>query len=113
MHKSHELSGYCPKSHESLPWPFYIQYIDPDSHTIRSYYPDFLFQKQDGTYVIVEVKDDNKIDDPVVQAKQAFAEQMVTASDMSYKMIKGSDAISGNYDSLFGDTRQSEQIKIN
>ncbi len=45
---------------------FYIQYIDPESHTVRSYYPDFLFQREDGTYVIVEVKQDNKIDDSVV-----------------------------------------------
>ncbi len=92
---------------------FYIQYIDPDSHTIRSYYPDFLFQKQDGTYVIVEVKGDNKIDDPVVKAKQAFAEQMATASGMTYEMIKGSDANSGNYDFLFGDTTVPKQNEIN
>jgi type III restriction enzyme len=24
---------------------FFIQYIDPDSHTVRSYYPDFLFER--------------------------------------------------------------------
>ena len=39
---------------------FFIQYIDPDSHTVRSYYPDFIFQREesDGSlkYVIVEVK---------------------------------------------------------
>jgi hypothetical protein len=34
----------------------------------------------DGTWVIVEVKGDNKIEDPVVLAKQAFAEQMAVAS---------------------------------
>jgi len=28
--------------------------------------PDFLLQKDDGAYVIVEVKGDNMIDDPVV-----------------------------------------------
>lgn len=92
---------------------FYIQYIDPDSQTIRSYYPDFLFQKQDGTYVIVEVKGDNKIDDPVVKAKQTFAEKMATASGMTYEMIKGSDANSGNYDFLFGDTTVPKQNEIN
>ena len=55
---------------------FFIQYIDPDSRMVRSYYPDFLFEKDDGTYVIVEVKGDNMIDDPVFQAKKAYAEQM-------------------------------------
>lgn len=80
---------------------FYVQYIDPDSHTIRSYYPDFLIKKDDGSYVIIEVKGDNKIDDPVVLAKQAFAQQMASASNMTYKMIKGSDAGNGRYGELF------------
>ena len=26
---------------------FFIQYIDPDSHTVRSYYPDFIFQREE------------------------------------------------------------------
>lgn len=79
---------------------FYIQYIDPDSHTIRSYYPDFIFQKDDGTYVIVEVKGDNMIDDPVVRAKKEFAEQMAVQSGMVYHIIKGSDASGGRYQEL-------------
>jgi hypothetical protein len=80
---------------------FFIQYIDPESHTIRSYYPDFLMQKTDDTYIIVEVKGDNKIEDPVVLAKKAFAEQLAEASKISYQVIKGSDAGSGRYSSLF------------
>lgn len=76
---------------------FYIQYIDPESHTVRSYYPDFLLQKDDGTYVIVEVKGDNMIDDPVVQAKKEFAKQIATASGMEYQTIKGSDATNRHY----------------
>ena len=91
---------------------FFIQYIDPDSHTVRSYYPDFLFQKPDGTYVIVEVKGDNKIDDPVVLAKSHFAEQMATASRMTYKMIKGSDANAGRYGLLFNGEDQPEQMPM-
>jgi type III restriction enzyme len=79
---------------------FYIQYIDPDSHAIRSYYPDFLFQKDDKSYVIVEVKGDNLIDDPVVQAKKEFAEQMAVASGMTYRIIKGSEAKAGQYSQL-------------
>lgn len=79
---------------------FFIQYIDPDSHTIRSYYPDFLFEKEDGTMVIVEVKGDNRIDEPVVQAKKEAAEQVAIASGMTYRMIKGSDAAKGVYQEL-------------
>jgi len=79
---------------------FFIQYIDPDSHAIRSYYPDFLFQKDDNTYVIVEVKGDNKIDDPVVQAKKEFAERMAIENGMTYRIIKGSEAAAGQYSQL-------------
>ncbi|NJM00706.1 MAG: type III restriction endonuclease [Synechococcaceae cyanobacterium SM2_3_2] len=79
---------------------FYIQYIDPDSHTVRSYYPDFLFQKEDGSYVIVEVKGDNMIEDPVVLAKKQFAEQVAVASGMTYQVIKGSEAGAGSYSFL-------------
>lgn len=94
---------------------FYVQYIDPDSHTIRSYYPDFIFRKEDGSYVIVEVKGDNKIDDPVVQAKKQFAEQMATASGMTYQVIKGTDASARNYHALLSEnvgspTHQSSMI---
>lgn len=76
---------------------FYIQYIDPESHTVRSYYPDFLLQKEDGMYVIVEVKGDNMIDDPIVLAKKEFAKQIATASGMEYQTIKGSDAMNRQY----------------
>ncbi|MGK7933502.1 MAG: TnsA endonuclease N-terminal domain-containing protein [Microcystaceae cyanobacterium] len=79
---------------------FYIQYIDPDSLTLRSYYPDFLIQKDDNTYIIVEVKGDNMIDDPIVQAKKEFTEQMAIASGMTYRIIKGSDASGGKYQSV-------------
>jgi hypothetical protein len=79
---------------------FYIQYIDPDSHAIRSYYPDFLIQKDDNTYIIVEVKGDNLIEDPIVQAKKEFAHQMADASGMTYQIIKGSDANAGRYSEI-------------
>jgi hypothetical protein len=35
---------------------FFVSYIDPEFHALRSYYPDFLIEKEDGRYVIVEVK---------------------------------------------------------
>lgn len=83
---------------------FFIQYIDPESRTVRSYYPDFLFIREelDGTekYVIVEVKGDNMVDDAVVQAKKEFASQVAVASGMEYRIIKGSDADKHGYREL-------------
>ena len=79
---------------------FYIQYIDPESHAVRRYYPDFLMRKDDDSWVIVEVKGDNKIDDDIVQAKAAAARQMASASQMSYKIIKGSTANEKRYQAL-------------
>jgi type III restriction enzyme len=76
---------------------FFIQYIDPDSHTVRSYYADFLFERQDGVFVIVEVKADNQIEDAIVQAKMEFAQQIAVASGMEYRMIKASDANDRRY----------------
>ncbi|MBN2006927.1 MAG: hypothetical protein JXA21_26470 [Anaerolineae bacterium] len=64
---------------------FYVQYIAPD----------FLVQKDDSSYVIIEVKGDNLIDAPVVLAKKVSAEQMAAASGMTYEMIKGNDANAG------------------
>lgn len=80
---------------------FFIQYIDPDSRTVRSYYPDFIFQREepDGSlkYVIVEVKADNQIEDAVVQAKKDFAQQIAVASGMEYRILASTDADSRNY----------------
>jgi hypothetical protein len=80
---------------------FFIQYIDPDSRTVRSYYPDFIFQREepDGSlkYVIVEVKADNQIEDAVVQAKKDFAQQIAVASGMEYQIIKSTDADKRKY----------------
>ncbi len=81
---------------------FFVQYIDPESHTIRSYYPDFLLLGTDGTYTIVEVKGDNKIDAPVVLAKQRYAEELAGASGMSYRIIKGTDASAGRTELVLG-----------
>ncbi|WLA75042.1 DEAD/DEAH box helicase family protein [Bradyrhizobium diazoefficiens] len=80
---------------------FFIQYIDPDSRTVRSYYPDFIFQREepDGSlkYVIVEVKADNQIEDAVVQAKKDFAQQIAVASGMEYRILKSTDADNRHY----------------
>lgn len=69
---------------------FVINYIDPESNTVRSYYPDFLIQKTDGSYIIIEVKGDHMIDDAVVQAKKEYARQIAAASAMEYVIVPGS-----------------------
>ena len=68
---------------------FLINYIDPESNAVRSYYPDFLVQKEDGSYIIIEVKGENKIDDAVVLAKKEYAQQIATASSMDYVIVPG------------------------
>jgi hypothetical protein len=55
----------------------------------------FLVQLKDDTYVIVEVKGDNMIEDEVVRAKSDYAYQIAVASKMTYDIIKGSDAMQG------------------
>lgn len=67
-----------------------IHYYDPESGRIRQYYPDFLAKMADGSYQLIEVKGDNKIDDAVVQAKKTAAEEMAVASGVRYLMYAGS-----------------------
>ncbi len=74
----------------------YISYIDPETNTLRHYYPDFIVKLNDDTYEIIEVKGDNKIEDAVVIAKAEAANLMATESKMKYKMLKSSDIVSGN-----------------
>lgn len=71
---------------------FVINYIDPESNTVRSYYPDFLVQKEDGSYIIIEVKGENKIDDAVVLAKKEYAQQIAYANSMDYIIVPGKQA---------------------
>lgn len=71
---------------------FVINYIDPESNTVRSYYPDFLVQKEDGSYVIIEVKGEHMIDNAVVQAKKEYAKQIASASSMDYIIVPGKQA---------------------
>lgn len=71
---------------------FAINYIDPESHTLRSYYPDFLVQMLDDSFTLIEVKQDNMIDNAIVLAKKDYAQQIAASSHMSYQMIKGSEA---------------------
>lgn len=71
---------------------FVINYIDPESNTVRSYYPDFLVQKKDGSYLIIEVKGEHMIDSAVVQAKKEYAQQIASASKMDYIIVPGKQA---------------------
>lgn len=70
-----------------------VQYYDPESGRIRKYYPDFLAKMTDGSYQLIEVKGDNKIDDTVVKAKKAAAEEMALASGVEYIMYAGSEIL--------------------
>ena len=44
----------------------------------------------DGSFQLVEVKGDNKIDDTIVKAKAEAAREMAIASGVEYKMYAGS-----------------------
>lgn len=70
-----------------------IQYIDPETHTVRSYYPDFISFLDDDTIQMVEVKGDNKIDDIVVKAKADAAAELAIESKMAYRMIAGNTVL--------------------
>lgn len=67
-----------------------VNYYDPESRRIRTYYPDFLAKMADGSYQLIEVKGDNKIDDEVVQAKKDAAQEIAVASGIKYIMYAGS-----------------------
>ena len=66
---------------------FYINYIDPETHCVRCYYPGFLILTQSNEWLVVEVKAAINMDDAVVLAKKEFAESMLRNSNISYRMI--------------------------
>ena len=74
----------------------YVHYYDPDSGRIRRYYPDFLAKMSDGTYRLIEVKGDDKIDDIVVNSKKTAAEEMAEESGVKYVMYAGSRIMKSN-----------------
>lgn len=75
---------------------FYVPYVDPESNRLRKYYPDFLVELDDGTYLILEVKGNNMLDDPVVKTKEAAAEEVAVESSMKYEMLAGSEIMKGH-----------------
>ena len=50
---------------------------------------------EDGTYQIIEVKGDNKIDDSVVKAKSEAAEELASDSKMEYIIYRASELMKG------------------
>lgn len=75
---------------------FYIQYIDPETHAVRSYYPDFLVELHNGKRFILEVKADFQLDDKVVLAKASATREMAKASGMDYRLVPSSLIAKGN-----------------
>lgn len=75
---------------------FAVHYFDPESGRLRKYYPDFLAKMEDGTYQIIEVKQDNMIDNDVVIAKKKAAEQMAYANKMQYIIYPGQYVMKNN-----------------
>jgi hypothetical protein len=69
---------------------FAIGYTDPETDRYRNYYPDFWVEMKDGSYQIIEVKGDNKLDNRVVQAKKEATLALTADSNMVYRMIPGS-----------------------
>lgn len=88
---------------------FRINYIDPDTHTVRSYYPDFLIRTVDNEWLVVEVKALYQMQDAVVQAKYDFAEKMLSASNIKYRMVPHTGAASY---AIGSNTTDSTQLSL-
>jgi hypothetical protein len=66
---------------------FRINYIDPETYTVRSYYPDFLIRTEENEWLVVEVKAAFSMQDAVIQAKRDFAEKFLAVSNIKYYMV--------------------------
>jgi hypothetical protein len=71
---------------------FVVHYIDPESHALRAYYPDFLIELENGEFCMVEIKADYMVNDPVILAKKEYAEKIAAQNKMTYLMIPGTEA---------------------
>lgn len=74
---------------------FYVDYIDPYQHSLRHYYPDFVVRLKNGNWLVVEVKGDNKLEDPIVEAKARFARELADSSRMVYRVVPASEVNAG------------------
>jgi hypothetical protein len=70
---------------------FFVSYIDPLSHTVRKYFPDFLVQDKVGNWTMFEIKADYMVDDRVIAAKELYASQMGFENQMRYEIVKASE----------------------
>jgi hypothetical protein len=70
---------------------FHISYIDPESHTKRNYFPDFVIKKNESEWIIIEVKADYQIDDMTVQAKAKYAEELSSINKWKYMIVPSSE----------------------
>lgn len=75
-----------------------VQYIDPETQAVRSYYPDFILVLDDGTIEIVEVKAEAMIDDKVTRAKAEAAMEMAAESKMVYKILPDKAIMNGRFE---------------
>ena len=66
---------------------FQVHYIHPDSHTVCSYYPDFLVLRSGGKVHLIEVKSNWKKDDQVVLAKKDAAEKLAEGNRFDYSLV--------------------------
>lgn len=87
-----------------------IPYYDPETKRMRNYYPDFFAIMKDGTYRLIEVKGDNMIDDTVVLAKKAAAEEIAAENKLEYVIYKGSELI--KYNVLSANCESNHQTTI-
>ena len=66
---------------------FFVQYIDPDSHTVRSNYPDFVFEVRRA---LGDRRGEARGPTGVSGGTgQEGVEQMASASRMTYRIIGG------------------------
>lgn len=83
---------------------FYISYIDPESHSVRKYYPDFLIQRNDDNWVMVEIKGEDKLEDPIVQAKKDYAERMAEHNQFTYLFVPSKFVTKYNVQSILDES---------
>ena len=72
---------------------FLVRYIDPETHALRSYYPDFLVEMESGNFCIIEIKGENLIPDAHTQAKAEYASRMFSGKHgMAYLFVPSHQA---------------------
>lgn len=71
---------------------FYIQYIDPETFSLRKYYPDFFIEMENGKTYIVEVKGEHMIDSEVVKEKARATKEIASINtNFEYLLIPSNE----------------------